>query len=565
MYLFLLFLLSFSAYTLSASHHHAPFAHPMYAGGAAAALRLRGGSGQDGKVADSNMGVWQSFSRSSGVEWSGDDVDGPPIGFGLAPRQACKWGRPSVGRRSQPSLHLRVVVDSEMENGDTVVAVGERIGLEGFGNAEGSWETIRIKMRKKDKKDNTWEARARIPPGTYKFKYVIQANKGGYMQEKETETLEGDSEHRTIVVLPSPPQDALLLVTDIDGTLIGDDSATINFFETWNGKYRPRGSNLVYNTGRPHYSVMRLILDGKIDVPDALVCSEGTEIYWFNKPWLKSSRAEPEAERDMEWQQVCMDSWDYPKVKEAIKQCTDQYADCISKLMFLPDPEYQNGQPMIVIAIEDENVKNEVMSQIDTMRKEKLLAFEVIASCSGTSWYLLIIPRGASKGSAAMHCAKRLGYEPERIMVSGDGENDVPLFQATRQGFKGTMVGNVCEGLKQWVGKKQRENVYQATRGYAEGILEGLQHHFCSMFAMDRDNSAQDSKQQDVAPGGHAAQGGTDASDQGVATERPPVIVTDSSAACVVVSGSIPTVVRDGVTESVTPSCAPDTRLVSRF
>lgn len=30
----------------------------------------------------------------------------------------------------------------------------------------------------------------------------------------------------------------------------------------------------------------------------------------------------------------------------------------------------------------------------------------------------------------------RSGYEPERIMVSGDGENDVPLFQATRQGFK---------------------------------------------------------------------------------------------------------------------------------
>ena len=46
------------------------------------------------------------------------------------------------------------------------------------------------------------------------------------------------------------------------------------FFKEWNDFYRPKGSSLVYNTGRPLHSVMRLIHEGRIEVPDALVCSE---------------------------------------------------------------------------------------------------------------------------------------------------------------------------------------------------------------------------------------------------------------------------------------------------
>lgn len=45
-----------------------------------------------------------------------------------------------------------------------------------------------------------------------------------------------------------------------------------------------------------------------------------------------------------------------------------------------------------------------------------------------------------------------MGFAEEKVMVAGDGENDVPLFQATSNGkMKGTMVGNVCQGLLDWV------------------------------------------------------------------------------------------------------------------
>ena len=126
-------------------------------------------------------------------------------------------------------------------------------------------------------------------------------------------------------------------------------------------------------------------------------------------------------------------------------------------------------------------------------------------------------------------------------MVSGDGENDVPLFQATRQGFKGTMVGNVCEGLKQWVGKKHRENVFQATKNHAEGILEGLHHHFCSLFAVDRDSTTQDSDLLDVSGDDHRVKDGSEASLEGMSGPMPSVVVTDSHPrASVVVAGTAP-------------------------
>ena len=85
------------------------------------------------------------------------------------------------------------------------------------------------------------------------------------------------------------------------------------------------------------------------------------------------------------------------------------------------------------------------------------LSFDMTASSGGGKWFILLIPKGASKGSAALHVSRRLGFSPKQVMVAGDGENDVPLFEATiegrDQGFKGAVVGNAVEGLKTWVAR----------------------------------------------------------------------------------------------------------------
>jgi len=36
------------------------------------------------------------------------------------------------------------------------------------------------------------------------------------------------------------------------------------------------------------------------------------------------------------------------------------------------------------------------------------------------------------------------------MMVAGDGENDLPLFEITHSGVRGVIVQNACARLKQW-------------------------------------------------------------------------------------------------------------------
>eukprot|EP00960_Hanusia_phi_P071012 767445-Hanusia_phi.AAC.3 len=65
-----------------------------------------------------------------------------------------------------------------------------------------------------------------------------------------------------------------------------------------------------------------------------------------------------------------------------------------------------------------------------------------------------------------------------KMMVSGDGENDVPLFEITRDGVHGALVANAAEGLLRWKNSEKLEKVILTTKKHAGGIIEGLKHHF---------------------------------------------------------------------------------------
>ncbi len=157
-----------------------------------------------------------------------------------------------------------------------------------------------------------WQGNQILAPGEHRFKFVIQGRKDdGELYDRVYETLQGMwgiEEHRPLTVLPTPTKTAVLLMSDIDGTLVGDNDATDKFFWIWNEQYRPRGSELVYNTGRPFYSAHRLIKENRLLPPRALVCSEGTEIYWFGPGGAD------DVEPDYEWREILSLSWDYPKV-----------------------------------------------------------------------------------------------------------------------------------------------------------------------------------------------------------------------------------------------------------
>ena len=67
-----------------------------------------------------------------------------------------------------------------------------------------------------------------------------------------------------------------LLVTDLDNTLIGSKSDLALFNDTWR-RCAPKGSKLIYNTGRSLDSFKQHICDGVI-VPDAFIAGVGTRV-----------------------------------------------------------------------------------------------------------------------------------------------------------------------------------------------------------------------------------------------------------------------------------------------
>ena len=77
------------------------------------------------------------------------------------------------------------------------------------------------------------------------------------------------------------PRLPVLIVSDLDGTMVGNDEYTLAFRQFWESESKPSGSKIVYSTGRSFDSFAKLI-EEKADVlvePDGLICSVGTKIF----------------------------------------------------------------------------------------------------------------------------------------------------------------------------------------------------------------------------------------------------------------------------------------------
>ena len=239
----------------------------------------------------------------------------------------------------------------------------------------------------------------------------------------------------------------LLLITDLDNTLVGDDLATKKLNQ-YLCTYR-QNHVLVYATGRSYASAQQLRQERQLLNPDYWVTGVGTEIY-------------SQATLDLNWANKIDTGWE---------------RDAIAAFVHKHFPELKPQ-----IAAEQNRWKlsfhlNETNNSISTLQIDKLandlqqmkLNAQVVFSSNVD---VDILPINANKGNAIKYVQTELGIANHRTLVCGDSGNDISMFQ--QQTF-GVIVSNAQSELIEWCKTNADECHYFANNSYASGILEALQ------------------------------------------------------------------------------------------
>lgn len=230
-----------------------------------------------------------------------------------------------------------------------------------------------------------------------------------------------------------------MICTDLDDTFIGNDDAMYELLDIIDRN----NVILAFCTGRHLPSVMKFIDEKGIRKPDVCNCLVGTEIYFVEKG---------EFILDDHWSEIISEGWYRDKIVDLLHD--------IEELVW----QHEEWQTNFKISYFLRQNQQEVLSEIANRMGKAELKAQVIYSCDE---FLDFLPLKSSKAGAIRYIIEKLGIKKEDVIVCGDSGNDIELFVA---GFKGIIVGNAYEELKNYKGK----NAYHAIKEYSAGIIEGL-------------------------------------------------------------------------------------------
>ena len=231
-----------------------------------------------------------------------------------------------------------------------------------------------------------------------------------------------------------------MLATDLDKTLLGDSKALKKINKIFSGLREKNKLKLVYVTARSIESYNELILNETLLVPDALICSVGTEIYI-----RKSMRKMPNWPIAIDWDTEFINSH-LANLPGLTKQPSTEQREY--KVSYFLDNNYPSLQ----------EVRDILGGQC-----------EVIYS---NTKYLDVLPKGIHKGSAIKFLADSWEIDHSNIIACGDSANDISMIE----GNNAIVVGNAQMELLEWLSLSSQPKAYIATQRYANGMVEGLKH-----------------------------------------------------------------------------------------
>ena len=232
--------------------------------------------------------------------------------------------------------------------------------------------------------------------------------------------------------------DELLVISDLDGTLLGDDAALVDLAR-WLLTL-DRQVRLAYSSGRFIPSMLESIRSTALPYPVALIGGVGTQVVLC-----------PQSEA-LDWPRVR--DWSASQVLTALQGVRG---------LAPQSPEFQSPLKVSYFLHDAE------AAQLHDVRCRLARAGVRAELVYSSARDLDVLPAGVNKGAAAAYLATRLGHVQQDVVVCGDSANDLAMFQ---QGFRGIVVGNGHDELKQ----AACGHVYRARGHFAAGVREGIEY-----------------------------------------------------------------------------------------
>lgn len=230
----------------------------------------------------------------------------------------------------------------------------------------------------------------------------------------------------------------MLLATDLDGTFLGGKQ--IDKLRLYRHIQQRQDIRLAYVTGRGLESVLPLLNDQIVAQPDYIICDVGATV-------VNGRTLEPilsiQSEIEAKWTDIHV-------LKERLSE--------ISGLKFQEVPQ----QRRCSFYYNEETDLNKLREIAEEYNCDLITSLDT---------YVDFMPKGVNKGSTLKKLVEYLSVEESKILVAGDTMNDLALYET---GYKGVVVGASEPELI--ASTKDMENVYQAEKTGAGGILEAISH-----------------------------------------------------------------------------------------
>eukprot|EP00403_Amphidinium_massartii_P027558 CAMPEP_0178404072 /NCGR_PEP_ID=MMETSP0689_2-20121128/17692_1 /TAXON_ID=160604 /ORGANISM="Amphidinium massartii, Strain CS-259" /LENGTH=394 /DNA_ID=CAMNT_0020025039 /DNA_START=187 /DNA_END=1368 /DNA_ORIENTATION=+ len=266
------------------------------------------------------------------------------------------------------------------------------------------------------------------------------------------------------VALPNLKMKPWALVSDMDGTLIGECQETMERLRRfWDLQCRfavrdgQKLCYLAYNSGRNKNDMLQGCRQNELPRPDFMICGVGTEIYTAPRgtnsvPWY-----------DSESQPVMDEAWR--------KKMNDEFGDrdklAAEVSALFPTLEVHGGvenDPYRLPCI----LRMDLGPPVEELQEwgDKHESLRVIISGMGDARFVDICSIHADKGLAIQHLFDNGNFvglaDLSRILVAGDSGNDLRMFEVP--GVRSVMVGNSQPSLVEKVLEGQPSLLQAAER-----------------------------------------------------------------------------------------------------